>query len=105
MTRGIFFNTDRQTEYDERGDIRNVTEDEYIIQRIFVAINENVDMSPPTLEDSNIEEQRSRVAEVVSRSQFTREPISVTIRDVDYEDNQVSYTINTRRFEEVVSTQ
>jgi len=105
MPRDIAINSDRRTEYDIRGDLRNATDLDFVTQQVFVGIYETVDMSVPTLQDDQIEQQRSAIETAVRRNQFTDQPISVRITDIDYEDESVQYSISTRRIDETITTE
>jgi len=104
MARDIAITTDRETEYNERGDLRNATGEVFVYLRVFIAVNELVDMSPPSLNDTDIEEQRSNIEAVVRQSQFTEEPISVSVQDVDYDNQIVTYSITTNKISETIDT-
>lgn len=103
MPRDIAINNDRRTEYDIRGDVRNVTDLDFVTQQVFVGIYETVDMSVPTLQDENIEQQRSAIETAIRRNQFTEQPITVNITNIDYENESVQYSISTRRIDETIS--
>jgi len=104
MARDIAINSERQTEYNERGDVRNSEGTEFITNRVFIAVNELVDLTPPTFNDTDIEEQRSNIESVVRRSQFTSQPIRVGVDDIDYDDQSITYSISTEQIDEIIST-
>jgi len=68
------------------------------------AVNELVDLTPPTFNDTDIEEQRSNIESVVRRSQFTSQPIRVGVDDIDYDDQSITYSISTEQIDEIIST-
>jgi len=105
MARDVAINSNRRTEYNIRGDIANARGDDFLTDRIFIGINETVDMSPPELTDVQIEEQRGDIERAVVRNPFTEQPISVTVENIDYEEQSIQYSIETEQIETVVTTE
>jgi len=105
MARDFSINSDKQTEYNDAGDIRNATDTEFLANRIFISITETVDLSPPPYSDSAaIEEQRSNIESAVRRNQFTSRPISVSVVSTDPDDDAIAYSISTQQITELLTT-
>jgi len=104
MARDIAINENRRTEYNEGGDARNANDITFVINRVFIGIYEFVDMSPPQFTDTAIEEQRGKIETAVRRNSFTEPPIRVTVKNVDYDERFIKYSISTKRIDEIIST-
>jgi len=105
MARDIAINDNRRTEYNIRGDLTNATGSDFLTQQVFVGIYESVDMSPPQLVDVEIEEQRGDIERAIRENQFTEQPITVTVENINYEDQIIQYSISTNRIDETISSE
>lgn len=104
MARDIAYTVDGGTTYSDRGDITNSTNLSFVRDRMIIGIEETVDLSPPLLSDTEIEEQRGDIEAAIRRNQFTEEPIRVTVESVDYDESQIQYSIETSRLSDTIST-
>lgn len=99
MPRDFRVNEDWLTEWNSVGDIGDVTGPAAIRQGIAITIKENVGLDAPTMEATAIEERRGTIERVVRQSDLTRNPVRVTVTDIDYEEKSVTYGISTARVE------
>jgi len=99
MPRDFRINEDWLTEWNSVGDIEDVRGTRAIRQGIAITIKENVGLDAPTMEATAIEERRGTIERVVRQSDLTRNPVQVTVMDIDYEEKSVTYAISTARVE------
>lgn len=99
MPEDIFVNEELDTEYDDVGDIASVAGDAYVHQTVVVAVVEQVGLDAPTLDPTPIEEHRSRIADVVADHHATTTPTSVTIADVNADEQSITYLIESANAE------
>lgn len=104
MARDIGVDNNFQTEYSIRGDVRNATGLSFVTQQVLVGIFESVDLSAPVLSDQEIEKQRGDIETAVRQNQFTEAPYRVSISNIDYEDETITYSISTQRIDETITT-
>lgn len=97
MLEDIAYNDEFRTSYDEVGDIQTVEGEDAIVQAINTSVVEFVGLSSPPLNATELEERRSDIESVVEDNSFTQDPVTVTIDDIDEEEQAVRFRIETGR--------
>jgi hypothetical protein len=93
-----------RTEWNEVGDLRTVTEKAGIKQSITISVLRLADRSTPALTNSEIEQQRSDIEDAVRADPLSEEPITVTVDEIDRDEQTITYAVSTRRVDVTVTT-
>lgn len=97
MPEDIYYNENFRTEFDAVGDIRTHTGEDAVQQAIATSVIEYRRETPNGLTPTDLEERRSAIEDAVRGNTFTEPPVTVTITDVDYRENTVTYQVTTDR--------
>jgi hypothetical protein len=101
MAEDIFINENRDTEWDEIGDIRTVTDDpndaRQIRQSLAISVMEAVGLGAPTFSDNGIESYRGEIEDAIRSNPASEPPISVIVTNVNYDEQSITFEARTNR--------
>ena len=105
MPTDIHYDSDFQTEWTARGDLRTVTDRDIdgettaaqIHQSVVTSVIERTGLSAPGLAPTDIEERRGDIERAVRSNDQTEPPVRVFVEDIDYENRRITYRVTTDR--------
>ncbi len=95
MPEDIAYDENFRTEWNSVGDINTVTGTDFVEQIITTSIVEGPGLSLSAFTPTAIEEKRGDIEQAVRSNEKTTEPINVSVKKANYDDQEVTFSVFT----------